>query len=42
VLDLDVRVRPTSALEAARAAGHDPDSAQLLVVGVCDRCRADV
>ena len=42
VLDLDVRVRPTSVLEAARAAGHDPDFAQLLVVGVCDRCRADV
>jgi Fe2+ or Zn2+ uptake regulation protein len=42
VLDLDVRVRAATALDAARVAGHAPDSAQLLVVGVCDRCRADV
>ena len=42
VLDLDVRVRAAGALDAARAAGHAPDSAQLLVVGVCDECRAHV
>jgi Fe2+ or Zn2+ uptake regulation protein len=42
VLDLDVRLRATSALDAARSAGHAPDSAQLLVVGVCDECRREV
>jgi Fur family transcriptional regulator, stress-responsive regulator len=38
VLDLDVRVRPTAAIDAARAAGHAPDGAQVLVVGLCDSC----
>jgi Fe2+ or Zn2+ uptake regulation protein len=42
VLDLDVRVRAAGALDAARSAGHAPESAQLLVVGVCDECRAEV
>jgi Fe2+ or Zn2+ uptake regulation protein len=42
VLDLDVRVRATAALDAARSAGHAPESAQLLVVGVCDDCQAEV
>ena len=38
VLDLDVRVRSSAAIEAARAAGHEPDGAQVLVVGLCDSC----
>jgi Fe2+ or Zn2+ uptake regulation protein len=42
VVDLDVRVRATAALDAARAAGHAPDSAQLLVVGTCDACQSEV
>jgi Fe2+ or Zn2+ uptake regulation protein len=42
VVDLDVSVRARSALEAARAAGHAPESAQVIVVGLCDRCAADV
>jgi Fe2+ or Zn2+ uptake regulation protein len=42
VLDLDVRVRAAGALAAARTAGHAPESAQLLVVGVCDECRSQV
>jgi Fe2+ or Zn2+ uptake regulation protein len=42
VLDLDVRVRAAAALQAARSAGHAPESAQLLVVGVCDECQTEV
>ena len=42
VVDLDVRVRAAAAIEAARAAGHSPDGAQVLVVGLCDACARDV
>jgi Fe2+ or Zn2+ uptake regulation protein len=42
VLDLDVPARASAALGAARSAGHAPDSAQLLVVGICGECRAQV
>ena len=42
VVDLDVPVRARSALDAARAAGHAPEAAQVLVVGLCDACAADV
>jgi Fe2+ or Zn2+ uptake regulation protein len=42
VLDVDVRVRAAGALDAARSAGHAPESAQLLIVGVCDECRSEV
>ena len=38
ILDLDVRVRAGAALDAARAAGHAPDQAQVLVTGVCEAC----
>jgi Fe2+ or Zn2+ uptake regulation protein len=38
ILDLDVRVRAGAAMDAARAAGHAPDHAQILVTGVCDAC----
>jgi Fe2+ or Zn2+ uptake regulation protein len=38
VVDLDVRVRSGAAIEAARRAGHAPEGAQVLVVGVCDAC----
>jgi len=41
ILDLDVRVRAGAAIEAARAAGHAPDGAQLLVMGLCDACSRD-
>jgi len=41
ILDLDVRVRAGAAIEAARAAGHAPDGAQLLVMGLCDACARD-
>src|SRR5919202_3596214 len=37
-VDLDVPVRADEAIAAARAAGHAPDGAQMLVVGVCDTC----
>lgn len=37
-LDLDVPVPADAAIAAARAAGHAPDGAQVLVVGVCDAC----
>jgi Fe2+ or Zn2+ uptake regulation protein len=42
VVDIDVRVRTTAAIDAARAAGHSPGGAQVLVVGVCDACARDV
>ena len=42
VLDLDVAVRARAAIDAARAAGHAPEAAQVLVVGLCDHCAADV
>jgi Fe2+ or Zn2+ uptake regulation protein len=42
VLDLDVPVRARSAIDAARAAGHAPEAAQVVVVGLCDECSADV
>ena len=42
VVDLDVRLRPTAAIDAARAAGHAPDGAQLMVLGLCDRCSREV
>ena len=41
VLDLDVPARVRAALDAARHAGYTPESAQVLVVGLCDRCAAD-
>ncbi|MDX6642867.1 MAG: Fur family transcriptional regulator, stress-responsive regulator [Solirubrobacteraceae bacterium] len=40
VVDLDATVRADGALRAARAAGHSPDTAQVVVVGLCDRCAA--
>jgi Fe2+ or Zn2+ uptake regulation protein len=40
-VDLDVPIRADDAIAAARAAGHAPDGAQVLVVGVCDACARD-
>ena len=40
VVDLDATVRADGAVRAARAAGHRPDRAQVVVVGLCDRCAA--
>jgi Fe2+ or Zn2+ uptake regulation protein len=40
VLDLNVAVRAGAAMSAAREAGHDPDGAHVLVVGLCDACTA--
>ena len=42
VLDLDVPVRARAAFEAARAAGHAPDAAQVVVTGLCGACAAHV
>ena len=42
VLDLDARAQIRPAIEAARAAGHRADGAQVLVVGLCDACGAEV
>jgi Fe2+ or Zn2+ uptake regulation protein len=41
VLDLDVRLRSAAAMDAARAAGHAPEVAQVLVMGVCHACARD-
>lgn len=41
VLDLDVRLRASAAMDAARAAGHSPEVAQVLVTGLCDDCARD-
>ena len=38
VSDLDVRVRAAAAVDAARAAGHAPDDAQVVVTGLCAEC----
>ena len=38
VVDLEARVRAGTAMAAARAAGHAPDGAQLVVMGVCSDC----
>ena len=40
VTDLDATVRAAGAMEAARAAGHSPDRAELVVVGLCADCSA--
>ena len=42
VVDLDARATVGRALAAARAAGHEADGAQVLVVGRCDECARDV
>ena len=38
VIDLDVPARAGTAIAVARAAGHAPDSAQVVVVGLCRDC----
>jgi Fur family transcriptional regulator, stress-responsive regulator len=38
VVDLDAPARAGPVLAAARAAGHAPDSAQVVVVGLCRGC----
>jgi Fe2+ or Zn2+ uptake regulation protein len=38
IADLDVRIRAGAAMDAARAAGHAPDDAQVLVTGLCEAC----
>jgi Fe2+ or Zn2+ uptake regulation protein len=40
VVDLDADVRAGAAVRAARAAGHSPDRAQVVVVGLCAECAA--
>jgi Fe2+ or Zn2+ uptake regulation protein len=38
VVDLDAPARAGTAMAAARAAGHAPDSAQVVVLGLCRDC----
>jgi len=38
VVDLDAPARAATAMAAARAAGHAPDSAQVVVLGLCRDC----
>jgi Fe2+ or Zn2+ uptake regulation protein len=40
VEDLDVAVDAARALRAARRRGFEPDRAELVVTGLCDRCAA--
>src|SRR6266516_3835027 len=38
VVDLEAPVRAGTAMAAARAAGHAPDGAQVVVTGLCSSC----
>jgi Fur family transcriptional regulator, stress-responsive regulator len=41
IVDLDVPVRASAAMDAARAAGFSPDRAEVVVLGLCDTCARD-
>jgi Fur family ferric uptake transcriptional regulator/Fur family peroxide stress response transcriptional regulator len=38
VQDIDIEIEPAAALAAARAAGFDPDGAELIIPGYCAEC----
>jgi Fe2+ or Zn2+ uptake regulation protein len=40
ISDLEAPATPSGALAGARKAGFDPDDAQLVVWGLCERCRS--